>query len=59
MPKIITRLTKDQESRFSQYAQMYIKIGLCCDEADWEKFEDGVRRCYQYAELEPPKVSVF
>src|SRR5258708_5624987 len=58
MPKRIKVLTKDQKSHFSQYVDTYTKIGLCCDEADWEKFEDGVRRCYQYAELEPPKVFI-
>lgn len=58
MPKRITKLTADQESRFAQYVQMYTKIGLSCEEADWEKFEAGVRRCYHYAGLEPPKVFV-
>ena len=58
MPKRITKLTEDQKSRFNQYVQRYTKIGLCTDEADWEKFEDGVRRCYKFANLEPPKVFV-
>ena len=58
MPKKLTTLTKDQKSRFNQYVQMYTKIGLSTDEADWEKFEDGVRRCYKFAGLEQPKVFV-
>src|SRR2546430_4732633 len=58
MPKKLTTLTDDQKSRFTQYVQMYTKIGLCCDAADWGKFEDGVRRCYKFAGLEQPKIFV-
>jgi len=58
MPRKLTTLTEDQKSRFGQYVQRYTKIGLCCDEADWKTFEDGVRKCYAFANLEPPKVFV-
>src|SRR5437660_570977 len=56
--KKLTTLTEDQKSRFNQYVQMYTKIGLSTDEADWDKFEDGVRRCYKFANLEQPKIFV-
>src|SRR5258708_25813198 len=58
MPKNLTTLTEDQKSRFNQYVQMYTKIGLCTDEADWEKFEAGVQQCYKFANLEQPKIFV-
>jgi hypothetical protein len=58
MPKKITKLTADQKARFNQYVIRYTKIGLCTDEADWETFENGVRECYRFAGLEPPKAFV-
>jgi hypothetical protein len=34
--KKITKLTKDQKAMMKPWAEKWIKIGLSCEEADWE-----------------------
>ena len=47
--KKITELTKEQESRFPEWADKWTKIGLCTDEADWDTFEKNIRIAYDKA----------
>lgn len=51
MPKRITQLSDEQESAMPEWAAQWIRVGLCTDEADWDSFTDGCRRCYGYAGL--------
>lgn len=47
--KKITSLTKEQEARFPEWVDKWIKIGLCTDEADWDTFDKNIRIAYEKA----------
>lgn len=47
----IERLTPEQEAQMPAWAEKWIEVGRCTDEADWATFADGARRCYGYADL--------
>ena len=51
--KKITKLTKEQETRFGEWRDRWISIGLCTDRADWLRFEKAARECYSIINLNP------
>ncbi len=55
----IDKLTPAQEARFAEWADKWIKIGLSTKPADRETFERAIRKCYQFAKLDPPKRIVW
>ena len=52
--KKITELTKEQEARFPEWVDRWIKIGLCTEEADWGVFDKNIRIAYQKAGITFP-----
>src|ERR1051326_8540389 len=55
----ITSLTPEQKARFAEWRDRWIKIGLCTDQADRDKFERAAIECYRHAGLAPPKRIVW
>ncbi len=47
----IDKLTDKERSRVDKWIKKWIDIGLCTDEADWDNFERGVHKCYEFANL--------
>lgn len=49
----VDMLTYEQEARLpellARWAERRIAVGTCTEPADWAAFEDGARRCYEYA----------
>jgi hypothetical protein len=56
---MITKLTKEQEDKMSEYADKWIEIGLSTDECDREKAEHWCSEAYKAAGLEPPKQFIW
>ena len=56
---MITKLTKEQENKFSEYREKWIKIGLCTDPADRPTAEKAIVESYKLAGLDPPKKIVW
>ena len=52
--KKITKLTAEQIARFPEWADKWIKIGLCTDEADWDTFGNSLRIAYERAGIPFP-----
>src|ERR1017187_7731511 len=52
MTKKITKLTAAQETRFIEFREEWLKIGLCCDPADFAAGDDVIRGFY--ARLKKP-----
>ena len=42
-----------------EWRDKWIKIGLCCEPADRERFEKAARECYRFAKLDQPKRVVW
>ncbi len=57
--KRIDKLTPEQEARFGEWRDKWIKIGLSTQPADRKRFERAVARCCKHAGLTPPKVVVW
>jgi hypothetical protein len=53
--KKITELTEEQKAMMKSWVEKWIKIGLSCEEADWELSEKSIRECYFFAGLDQPK----
>jgi len=53
--KRIDELTPEMRATFPEIIEKYIKLGLNCDEADWENSRRGIDQCYRFAKLDPPK----
>ena len=49
MVKRINKLTPAQEAQRKPWAEQWIRVGLCCDEADWATSEAGIAQCYGFA----------
>ena len=49
MPNRISELTAAQKSRFDEWAEKWIEIGLRTGPADRERFEAAAAKCYRYA----------
>jgi Domain of unknown function (DUF6745) len=45
----LAALTERQLAAVPTHAQRWIEIGQCTDEADWDRFTDAARRCYEFA----------
>lgn len=58
MPKYIDKLTPEQESRFGEWTDKWIKIGLQTGDADFETFDKYIKVAYEKANLEFPPVIV-
>ena len=57
--KRIDKLTPEQEGRFAEWRDKWIRTGLCTDPADRQKLEQAVKVCYKKAGLAPPKRVVW
>jgi hypothetical protein len=56
---MITKLTKEQEEKFTIYRDKWIKIGLSTEPANRKETEDGIRVAYKIAGLQPPNKIVW
>lgn len=52
----ITKLTKEQESRFGEFIKKWTDIGLCTKPANRPAAEAGVIEAYKIAGLSAPKL---
>ncbi len=52
----IESLTDEQRSRFPEYIDRWIRIGLSTEPADWAAAEEGIRDAYRIAHLTPPRI---
>jgi len=51
MVRRIDGLTPTQQERMASWANEWIEVGLCTDEADWTRAEAALQRCYELAGL--------
>jgi hypothetical protein len=51
MTKRIEELTSEQSARMASFAEEYIERCLSTEPCDRARVEDGMRRCYEFAEL--------
>src|SRR3990167_2585225 len=51
----IDKLTKEQEARFPEFVDKWIKIGLKTGDTDWNTFDKYMPICYEKAGLKYPK----
>src|SRR3972149_11675993 len=56
---MLTKLTKEQKNKFSEYREKWIKIGLCTDPADRPTAEKAIVESYKLAGLDPPEKIVW
>src|SRR5438132_1123653 len=59
MVKRVDKLTNEQRSKMDGWADKWIEIGLRHGNADREKFEAAVKKCYEFSGLPPPKRIVW
>jgi len=52
----IMKLTKEQEARFPEFVDKWVKIGLSTEPSNREKSEKAIRGLYGLAKLKEPKV---
>ena len=57
--KKIESLTPEQQSRLSEFAEIWTKIGLCTDPADRPRAEAAINQAYHSAGLKPPQKIVW
>ncbi len=55
----IERLTLDQESRFEEFRNKWISIGLSTEPADRKRAEEGALKAYEAARVKPPKEFIW
>jgi hypothetical protein len=55
MPKKITELTPEQKERIPEWTEKWIKIGLSCEPADFDRAEAAVLKCYDLIEAPRPQ----
>ncbi len=55
MTKKITKLTDAQKARLPEWRDKWIEIGLRTGEADWERFDRGIRVAYEKAGIPFPE----
>ena len=53
----IEKLTPEQEARFAEFRDKWIRIGLCTDPADRKMAEEGIIEAYRIAGFQPPKIA--
>jgi hypothetical protein len=51
MVKRINALTPEQRAKMAGHADEWIKIGWSTEPAEFDKFADAARRCYEFADL--------
>ena len=56
---MITKLTKEQEKRFPEFAAKWTRIGLSTEPANRPEAERGINEAYRIAGLEPPEKIVW
>lgn len=54
MVKAITALTQEQKDAIPEHAEKWIKFGTATGEPDWDMFEKGARKCYEFAGIPWP-----
>jgi len=52
----IVELTEAERARFPEWVDRWVKIGMCTEPADRERFEKGARACYRFSGLAEPKI---
>jgi hypothetical protein len=57
--KKITALTKEQEARFPEFVDKWLKIGLSTVPADRSRAEAGIRKAYEIAGLKAPPAIIW
>jgi hypothetical protein len=55
----IEKLTPEQESKFQEYVDKWIKIGTCTRPSNKTKAEDALIRAYKVASLKPPEKIIW
>ena len=55
----IEKLTPEQEARFPEFVDRWLKIGLSTEKADHAKAEDAIKRAYEVAKLQAPSRFVW
>lgn len=58
-PKIIDKLTPEQEAMLPKIRDKWIKLGFSTDPANRPEAEEGARKAYIAAGLEPPKLYIW
>ena len=53
---MIKQLTKEQQDRFGEFRDKWLKIGLCSDPANRKEAERGIYLAYDAAEKKHPKI---
>ena len=56
---MIERLTKEQESRFAEFRDKWIAIGLSTEPADRQRAERAILLSYKMADIPPPRKIVW
>src|SRR3990167_6196996 len=54
--KRITKLLPEQEARFGEFVEKWVRIGLCTDPADRPRAEAAIKGLYALARLREPRV---
>lgn len=57
--KVITELTDEHRAKFPHYVEKWLKVGLCTDPANRPEAEDGLKKAYEIAKLDPPELVVW
>lgn len=52
----ITSITKEQEARFPEWVDKYVKIGLSTEPADFDKATKAALKAYELCGLNKPKL---
>lgn len=55
MNKTIKSLTKEQESKFPQYVDKWLSIGLNTEPCNFKKSVNAIKQAYKVVDLTPPK----
>jgi len=56
--KVIDKLTPEQEAKFPEYVDKWVKIGFNTDPCDFEKAIEASKKCYIASELPEPTIFI-
>ena len=57
--KKLTKLTEEQKAAIPGWVKDWIQKGLKTGEADWDRFERGIRKAYKFAGLDGEKLEII
>src|SRR5574341_2542069 len=55
----LEQLTPEQEARFAEFREKWLRIGLSTEPADRKRAEEGMRMAYRAVNLEPPRLFLW